>query len=215
MSLRGPPGRSLRYTAMDVRSNAMPKTQKGRERRARILEVASREFAVLGARNVSLASIAQQVGITEQGAMHYFPTKEHLLLGVLEESDERDRVLYSRMVDEAPSALDALLAIVRHQVEHEAELATLNVVLMAESIDPAHSAHTRFLERNRRARQGLEALLAWAQGAGQLRPEVHPGLVAAQLRAMVLGLVLQWALDPGEVDVVAVVEPFLEALRPQ
>ena len=43
-----------------------------------------------GFRSVSLASLAPVVGITEQGVMHYFPTKVHLLLGVLERRDERD-----------------------------------------------------------------------------------------------------------------------------
>src|SRR3954470_14577549 len=98
---------------------ALPKTRKGRERRAQILEIAEREFATSGAHKVSLASIAAEGGITEQGVMHYFPTKEHLLISVLEEHEKNEVAVYGPIIDSADTPLNGWLAAVQHRLEHE------------------------------------------------------------------------------------------------
>lgn len=73
-----------------------------------MLEAAARAFSVQGYRKVSLASLAAEVGITEQGAMHYFPTKEHLLVGVLDAYDLADEEGYRQATGSAETLIGGL-----------------------------------------------------------------------------------------------------------
>src|ERR1700733_8951486 len=72
---------------------------KGRERREAILAAADRLFAQQGFRGASLAAIASQVGLSEAGVLHHFPSKEHLLLELLQLRGERDSERVERMVE--------------------------------------------------------------------------------------------------------------------
>jgi len=204
---------SLASLAVNASSGAIPKTRKGRQRRAELLECAARAFAVQGYRKVSLASVASQVGITEQGAMHYFPAKEHLLVGVLDAYDLADEEGYREVSASAPTMVDALIASMRHRLTSQHQTATLISVIMAESVDPEHAAHDWFIERNRRMRESVAGILTVAQDRGELRADLDIPTLAAQQVAMFDGLVVQWTLDPDAFDVMDVFEHFYASLR--
>jgi len=180
-----------------------------------LLEAAARAFSVQGYRKVSLASLAAEVGITEQGAMHYFPTKEHLLVGVLDAYDLADEEGYRQATGSAETLIGGLLAAMRHRLEHHGQTATLISVLMAESVDPTHAAHTWFVERNRKMRGNVTQILTAAQSRGELRADIDIPTLAIQQVALFDGLVVQRTLDPDAFDVVDVLERFYVALRPQ
>jgi AcrR family transcriptional regulator len=182
-------------------------------RREQILSAAMEAFAVHGSRSVSLASIAQRVGITEQGVMHYFPTKVHLVLGVLERRDEVDAQRFGALVEQGAPLLEVLIEVMRYNAE-DSELAALYSVLMAESVDPEHPAHEWFAARNARVREQLAAGLGEAQRTGAVRADVDPHRVAAQIIALFDGLALQRALAQGRLDVVAVLEDYIRSLSP-
>ena len=170
-------------------------------------------FAVQGSRSVSLASIARAVGITEQGVMHYFPTKVDLVLGVLERRDERDVEQFGRLAEAGMPLLDVLVAAAR-QIAEEPGLATLYGVLMAEAVDPEHPAHGWFAERNERVREQIGFGLAEAQGKGEVRADVDPTAAASQMIALLDGLALQRALAAGELDVASIFEDYVRWLSP-
>src|SRR4051794_35478696 len=75
-------------------------TVKGRARREQILYAAQTAFASRGYRGASIAAIAEDVGLSEPGLLHYFPSKATLLLETLEFHHRRTK-------DEAFSAGDA------------------------------------------------------------------------------------------------------------
>ena len=62
------------------------------ERRAEIVRAALEVIAERGYRGASLAAVAERVGLTQQGLLHHFPTKEALLVAVLKERDQWDAV---------------------------------------------------------------------------------------------------------------------------
>jgi AcrR family transcriptional regulator len=190
---------------------SLPVSRKGRMRREQILSAAMEAFAVHGSRSVSLASIAQRVGITEQGVMHYFPTKVHLVLGVLKRRDEVDEQRFSALAEQGMPLFEILIEVMRYTAE-ESELATLYSVLMAESVDPEHPAHDWFAARNARVREQLAAALGEAQRTGAVRADVDPHRVAPQIIALFDGLALQRALAQGRLDVVAVLEDYIRSL---
>ena len=61
------------------------------ERREQILAAALSLIAVSGYDGVSLEDFANAAGITKAGLLHYFSSKEHLLVAVLERRDQLDQ----------------------------------------------------------------------------------------------------------------------------
>jgi AcrR family transcriptional regulator len=187
---------------------------KGRKRREAILAAADQLFAAQGFRGASLASIANQVGLTEAGVLHHFPTKEHLLLELLQLRHEHDAERVARTIAEHPAHLDAMLALCRENQQHPG-LVRLFTILAAEGVDADHPAHSWTVERYRLLRERVTGRLIEEQHAGRVDPALDPLLIAPQILAMLDGLQLQWLLDPEQVDMSAIFADFLARLAPR
>ncbi|MCK9931346.1 TetR/AcrR family transcriptional regulator [Frankia sp. Mgl5] len=184
---------------------------KGRARREEILRVAVEVFAAQGYRGGSLSTIARQVGLSEAGVLHHFPSKEHLLVEVLRRRDvEEAGWLGATAADDdvATSWSERLLEVGRRIVARP-ELARLHSKLAGESLDADHPAHAWFRERNRWVRQTLAEGLAAEQRAGRFPRGSAPDLAAAHLLAVFEGLQAQWLLAPDEIDLVAALADYL------
>jgi AcrR family transcriptional regulator len=187
---------------------------KGRERRDAILAAANEVFATRGFRGASLATIAKRVGMSEPGLLHHFASKEELLLELLKLRDQHDdeRIEQARAMH--AHALEVLLELCR-QNEARPGIVRLFTILAAESVDDDHPAHEWFLARYRDRRGVLVERLTAEQREGHVDPDLDVEAVASQILAMFDGLQIQWLLDPGGVDMVAVFEDFLARLRPR
>jgi AcrR family transcriptional regulator len=186
-------------------------TPEGDAQRERILRAATELFAARGFRGASLEAVAQAVGITRQGVLHHFPSKVHLLLGVLALRDEDDT---ERLGAQAFSGLtEGLLAAVGHN-QKSPGLVRLFTVLSAESVDPDHPGHEYFRERYRALRAALGGAIAEAQAAGELSDRIAPDRLAILLGAVMDGLQLQFLLEPEAVDMVQPLADLLTALAP-
>jgi len=188
-------------------------TPEGREQRERILRAAFERFAAHGYRGTSLDAVAAAVGISRQGVLHYFPSKVHLLLGVLELRDEET----ATRAEERARAGDAtfaegLLGAVEHN-QRQPDLTRLYTVLSAESVAPEHLGHEHFQERYRAVRVAMAHAIREAQEAGELDPAVDPLDAAILLIAVMDGLQTQFLLEPETIDMVAPLSRFLELLR--
>src|SRR4029077_13806257 len=95
---RGTPGDldrgegSTRSTAVSRPKAGSGQSRRGQWRRDRILAATIRLVARNGGRGTSLAEIAGEAGVTQQGLLHYFPSKDALLHAALDVRDERDAV---------------------------------------------------------------------------------------------------------------------------
>jgi len=192
---------------------ALRTTPEGHAQRERILRAAMELFAARGYRGASLEAVAQAVGITRQGVLHYFPSKVHLLLGVLDLRDQDDAARIEAQAEEFDGFADGLLEVVRHNQSAPA-LPRLYAVLSAESVDPEHPGHERFRERYETIRAALALGIAEAQEAGELTDRIAPDRLATLLAAVMDGLQLQFLLDPEAVDMVGPLADLLAALRP-
>src|SRR4051812_19158559 len=67
-------------------------SRRGQWRRDRILAATIRLVARNGGRGTSLAEIAREAGVTQQGLLHYFSSKDALLHAALDVRDQRDAV---------------------------------------------------------------------------------------------------------------------------
>lgn len=182
-------------------------TAKGAASRAAILGAAAPIFAEHGYRGASLASVAQSAGLTQPGLLHHFPSKEHLLLALLEESYHADgRILEDHASLEGSRLLDALLQIVRNN-ELSSESVRLFAVVSAESISSDHPAHSYFVQRYRKVRQRMLRELRAGQDAGELSRDIDLDLFVPIIVGVMDGIQNQWLLD-SDVDLVGSFELF-------
>ncbi|MBT2504998.1 TetR/AcrR family transcriptional regulator [Streptomyces sp. ISL-98] len=179
------------------------------ERRAEILRAALEVIAERGYRGASLSAVAERVGLTQQGLLHYFPTKDALLVAVLEERDQWDTGGAGRSSE--AWRLDLLDPLVEYNAMRPGVVQTFSA-LLGECVTEDHPAREFFTHRYAQVRQGMAAALRGEYGErlpGGLTPEQAAPLVVAVMD----GLQYQWLLDPGSVDMPAAFRDFLSLLQ--
>ena len=178
------------------------RTDRGRQNREAILAAAVSLFAESGYRGTSLASIAEAVDLTQQGVLHYFPSKEALLLAVLDEKYHEDGHRLSVSLEhKGLGLLRALLLLVEHNTEVP-DRVRLFSALVAESLSTSHPAHSYFVQRYRKVRDGIGRGLRDGQRSGQIRQDIDVDRLVPVIVAVMDGLQVQWLLD-SDVDMVA------------
>ncbi|HSK33922.1 MAG TPA: TetR/AcrR family transcriptional regulator [Propionicimonas sp.] len=180
---------------------------KGLAKREEILTTALEVIARTGYRRTSVKELANAVGLSQAGLLHYFSSKEELFAEILTKRDVVDQTAYA---DREESSLDGLVSVVRHNSEVPG-LVRLYAQFSVEASDPGHPSHDVFVERYAHLRGLLSADLAARQAAGTLPPELDPAVVARLLIAAADGLQTQWLLDP-EVDMAAHLSSLLSLL---
>ncbi|MGW1724502.1 TetR/AcrR family transcriptional regulator [Streptomyces sp. NPDC002306] len=174
------------------------------ERRAEIVRAALEVIAERGYRGASLAAVAERVGLTQQGLLHHFPTKEALLVAVLKERDQWDAVPDSRW------RIDLLASLVEYNAMRPAIIQTFSA-LLGESVTEGHPAREYFTERYQRVRASMAAVLRTEYG-DRLPNGLTPERTAPLLVAVMDGLQYQWLLDPEAVDMPGAFRDFLALL---
>lgn len=168
-------------------------------------------FATRGYNNASLAEVAGRVGLTQQGLLHYFPSKVGLLTGVLEHRDATE-------IDELARGRPCGLAFLRHLVETARHNATregivrLYTVLSAESVTTGHPAQTYFRNRYHGLRAMITEALREAREADDVTTGSDDETVAAAIIAVMDGLQIQWLLNPETTDMATATETAITAL---
>ncbi|WP_328678155.1 TetR/AcrR family transcriptional regulator [Streptomyces sp. NBC_00322] len=182
------------------------------ERRAEILRAALEVIAERGYRGATLSAVAERVGLTQQGLLHYFPTKEALLVAVLEERDQWDTGGGSGSPSGGTWRVELLGSLVEYNAMRPGIVQTFSA-LLGESVTEDHPTKEFFTQRYAQVRQELATMLRTEYGeklAGGLTPERAAPLLAAVMD----GLQYQWLLDPGAVDMPEAFRDFLRLLGP-
>lgn len=179
---------------------------------SRALEVIARE----GYRGASVKELAEAVGLSQAGLLHYFDSKEELFTEILRKRDELDAESFAP-AGAAPdfAALDVrtgYLRVIRHNAEVPG-LVQLFSRMAVDAADPEHPAHRYFVQRGDTLRRTFAEALAARQADGRLAPDVDPETLARIFQAVADGMQLQWMLEP-EVDMAATVEALFAALSP-
>ncbi|MFC8225704.1 TetR/AcrR family transcriptional regulator [Streptomyces sp. NPDC057287] len=183
---------------------------KGRAKRREILDQAMSLFGEAGYRGASLRVIATRCGISHTGLLHHFPTKEALLLAVLEHRDD---------VDDEWLSLGGTTGVRR--LRRFAELAELNAarrgivelfsVVSAEATAADHPAHGYFVRRYENSVAGARLAYEQVRLEGALRAEIAPDDAGRQLIALMDGLQVQWLLSDCAADMAGVLRAHIEA----
>lgn len=196
-----------------TRSSRRTQAERTRASREKIIQAAIEFFARQGFRGAKMADIARAAGLTEPGLLHHFPSKTHLLMGVLEERDridkERSRAILQQ---EGSHFLDAITELVEHN-ETVPGLVQLFTILVAESISPEHPARKFFIQRYQHTRTDMILTLAQAQQAGEIRADIPAETLTVLVFAMMDGLQVQWLLEPEKISMAGMFRAFMGLLK--
>lgn len=189
---------------------------RGQRRRDEIVRAAFEVIGERGFRGMSLAIVSEKVGLTQQGLLHYFPSREHLLIAVLQWRDDIDQF---GVHDGNRSAAGPLwtfdsLPLLMAVNSQRPELVRLFSVLLGESVTNDHPASDYFRDRYVVSRTSMAQALREKYG-----PTLPSGMdcdsVATLIVALLDGLQYQWLHDPDAIDMEHLVNQFLTLVDPE
>jgi len=185
---------------------------KGVARRQEILDRAIEVFQERGADGTSLRRIAGAIGVSHAALLHYFDSREQLLVAVYEHAEKRrDETVVD--LPEPERGIDIMIEAANANIEVPG-LVQLYSTLVAASLEAdAGPSREYFTARFERVREDLEQRLRREQAEGRMRADVDVRHVAALIVAASDGLQIQWLLEPS-VELQASLETFGKLLAP-
>lgn len=181
-----------------------PKTRgayaKGTAKREQILQRAIEVFGRFGFHATSMREIAKECGLSQAGLLHHFPTKESLLLALVEEREHNQDISIHH---ETLPWTEAFYERMLQNMENEA-LTRLWANLVGEATDKKHPAHAYFLSRYAKIREDFAQVMA-----SDPKVSDFDRMRATLLIAIWDGLQTQWLLD----DSFDMREPFKYAMK--
>lgn len=192
-----------------------PKVGVAPVQRARIVRATVRCLARHGYSGLTMRRVAGEAGVS-QGILHYyFRDKRAMLTAALEavtaDLDGRVAAALGASGGDPRQALGALVRACLEAAVEAPEVWAVFVEFWGETMHDAdlRATNARLYERLRRA---VGALVARGQRAGRFR-KVEAREAGAVVLALVDGMSLQLAFDPGAFDVAAATRMCTEALR--
>jgi AcrR family transcriptional regulator len=173
-------------------------------RREALVKAGYAEVLEKGIQGTTIDSVVERAGSSKGGALYYFPTKEDLLLGVLEWLLEQ----VNRTLDEvahSPSSPRARLASELELLFHSAEvnrnfyLVLFDFVSLGARGDRFRALFDSFFERCR----GRDMAIVEEGIRQRVFRRVRLEDAAATIRALVDGYCLQWLMGPANVPIEA------------
>ncbi|WP_125979923.1 TetR/AcrR family transcriptional regulator [Bifidobacterium goeldii] len=158
-----------------------------------ILDATIEYFGRLGYYGTSLQRIADAVGLTKAGVLHYAGSKEGLLSLVLTERYDRETesITESMVTEERPLIANMWRRTVAVN-NHRPALVHMFSTLSAEALDPGHPAHEYFARRE-------QSIVSNAMNINWQVPDgVNVQHVLQAGFSMMDGLQLRWLRSPGQ-----------------
>lgn len=175
-----------------------PRSRKGVQTRARLVEAAKQVFEETGFLEARVSDIAERAGLSHGSFYHYFDSKDQIFREVADQQeahltappdpDELD-------ADGAPSSeFDRILSANRRYLSRYRENGKIMGVIEEVSRYDAHVNATR-LQRQRHFTGRAEASIERLQAEGLADPDVDPEVAALALGAMVGRFAELWLVD--------------------
>ncbi|MGW4928916.1 TetR/AcrR family transcriptional regulator [Agromyces sp. NPDC004153] len=166
---------------------------KGIAKREEILTAALDVIARNGYRRTSVRELADAVGLSQAGLLHYFSSKEELFQEILRKRDEVDASAFESRYE---TPIEGFFAVIRHNSEVPG-LVQLYAQVSTEAGDPDHPAREFFIERYDQFRAMFSELIRDEQAAGRIDADLDADRIANLFLAAADGLQTQWMLDPS------------------
>jgi TetR/AcrR family transcriptional regulator, transcriptional repressor of aconitase len=186
---------------------------KGVARRQEILDRAIEVFADKGAEGTSLRAIAEKIGVSHAALLHYFGSREELLVEVLREGERRHSTYGRADARVKDQVVGGMVRAAERNVTIPG-FVSLYTSLLAGSLEPDKQYSREFFSaRFARLRERLAELIRIGQEEGSIRRGVEPEAMAALVIAASDGLQTQWLLEPT-VDIAKSLELLERILEP-
>ena len=186
---------------------------KGSARREQILDAATRLFARGGFNTVSLSDIAEEVGITQAGLLHHFPSKKALFMGMLAQRDQMYIDSRARQKASGLGFFDGFFATLKEN-ESDPDMVRLFTILSSEALVDDHPAKDWFTKRYDRIISDAIRDIDLLVDPKLLPPDVEVEDIARGIIALADGLRLQWLMDPDGLDRTTILRKFTAMLHP-
>jgi len=174
------------------------------DRRRQIIDEAVRLIGERGYFGFSTREVAERCQLTDPGLLHYFGSKEKLLIAVLEDRDRQDTRFVLSLAGLEPGnepepklTLRQVLDLFRATVVRNSgqpEILRLFVVLRTEAMNESHPAHDYFVAHRAAVLDGFTRCVSAHV------PE--PRSTALQLMALMGGLEQEWLRSDRDFDMV-------------
>ncbi len=157
-----------------------------------ILDAAIELFGSRGLKGTSIASVAVEVGMTDAGILHYFPTKGALVQAAVDRAVARQVSRMHEII--APGGLAAIEGIsqwgaVNAEMPH---LTALQIILSSEAILPDSDVRPGVRRRYAAVQDLVAGLIREGIERGEIRAGVDADQEARALIAFLDGIRLQW-----------------------
>jgi len=166
-----------------------------RARRLQIIDAAITCISRHGVDGATTAEICRTAGIGSGTLFHYFPTKESILVAVLEEDTSELVELFHEQ--QAVDGWAGVLTVVDRSARDAADPRTAGFVVAF----LAHGAGPELAEalaaNDSAMRRGLRGLLGRAQQEGTVRADLPPERLASWVALLLDGFVGRVVTDPG------------------
>lgn len=166
------------------------------EKRARILEIATAEFANKGYDNANINEIAEKAGISVGALYKYFESKENFFLtcvsfGIATLETVLKDVLES--TDEFFTKIEKIARLIQRHTRDNRDLIRLYNEITSESNSELVKRLSRSLEEI--SASTYSSLIMQAQEKGEIRPDADPGLYAYFTDSLFMMLQFSYACE--------------------
>lgn len=108
--------------------------------RGKLLREARDQFADKGFYGTSINDVAAKLGLSKQGLLHHFPTKEKLYGAVLEEATDAVMQRFEKSATSAENPEGKMMAIIESFATLDDELVGVSRLMVRELLDNLHRA---------------------------------------------------------------------------
>lgn len=184
---------------------------KGLRKRAEILDVALEIVAKNGYSRTTVKELAEAVGLTHNGVIYYFGSKEGLFTEILRLRDEKAKVAFE-LIDRDPALMpERVIDVITRNLEAPG-LIELYSRLSNEASEAHHPSHEYFKNRYAITRRLYSEGFAVLRERGLLPSSADPELLSEALLALLDGLQTQWIYDRDRVDMQAAIAQFFAVI---
>ncbi len=167
-----------------------------------------------GIQALSIASVAERVGLVPSGIYRHFKSKDDLLSAMLDIIGKRLSKNIALVRQESPGVLERLRMLVMREIRLLLENKAIPHIVFSESI------FSDSIERKSKIRtiitgyfHEIEKIVLEGQQEGHLRTDVDPLTVVLMFKGMVLPAIVLWKVTDGNFDIVQHAEAAWELFR--
>ena len=174
----------------------------GVARREAILDATVDMIAEVGYHGLSMRDVARRVGISHPGVIYHFPSKEALLMAVIERYEDRSNFDVQAMRHMQPFEVFNAFTELSTELSSNPTIVEMECMLSVEASNEVHPAHDHFAARFEGLHSVLTSAFSQLQADDLINKDADPKTLAHSLLAEWYGLHIQWLYNRDGVDVV-------------